>query len=125
MRKPLEDDIHRHQFERQIGLVADPGVDRHHVIAPIDLHPMTGIIEDRGAGTGQRIRESGNLLFKTRLVEIREQRHFEAQTTQDLRDAGRVIDRIFQRIDGRVVRIPDRKRDSPFGQGRTGRENCK
>jgi len=31
---------------------------------------MTGIIEDRGAGTGQRIRESGNLLFKTRLVEI-------------------------------------------------------
>ena len=114
----LERDIERHELERKIGLVRHVGIDRHHIVSPVNLQAMPGIEEHRGLSPVERAREVAHAGFETRLVEIEQQRHLEAEIAKLLRHGLGVVARIVELRHRDVSRIADDERDPPAGRFR-------
>jgi hypothetical protein len=93
------------------GLKLD--VDRHQIVAAIDLHAMAGVIDEGYLRAYRLQQEIADRLLHCVAVEIEAFRDGKSDITQASRDRMRIVRRIGQRLDVRIGAVADHQRHAP------------
>ena len=90
-------------------------IDRHQIIAAVDLHAVAGVVDHRHLRPRGIAQEIADRRLHRRAVEVDAFGHHEADVAQALCHRARIVGRIGQRPDMRIGAVADHQRNAPAG----------
>ena len=110
------DGIHVHHRIRHAPAGLKCEIDRHQIVAAVDLHAMAGVVDHRHLAARGLAQEIADRLLHRRAVEIDAFGDGKADVAQAFCNGMRVIGRIGQRLDMGIGAVADHERDAPAGR---------
>ena len=108
------DRIHVHHRVGHAAAGPKLDIDRRQVIAAVDLHAVTGVVDHRHLRPRGIAQEVADRHLHRRAIEVGAFGHYEADVAQAFCHRARIIGRIGQRPDTRIGAVADHQRDAPY-----------